>query len=177
MMAGITTAPPDQALILDLAAGPVSCFGWRHRGAPLNLVPLDALAEDYAALIAEAGLTVPIPTRPGHAEALAELFAPGTVDLVHMRNGLDHCYDPARVIEGALQVLKPGGWLRVSGYLREGEKARYEGLHQWNLDLQDDRAIIWRPGQVIDPARQWPGAEVEAEAAKGWISLRMRRPA
>jgi SAM-dependent methyltransferase len=174
-IADIVTAPLAEAVLVDIAAGPVSALGWNHRGQRLNVIPIDALAADYATIMAEAGLQVPVPTRPGHAEALTEHFAPASVDFAHMRNALDHCYDPLKVIRGAMVVLKPGASFRISTVRNEAVRENYEGFHQWNIDAPAGRLVIWRPGVEIDVAAAVPEAEISIEGDESWLYLRLRR--
>jgi SAM-dependent methyltransferase len=174
-IADIVTAPLAEAVLLDIAAGPVSSLGWNYRGQRLNVIPIDALATDYATIMAEAGLRVPVPTRPGHAEALTGLFAPASVDFAHMRNALDHCYDPLQVIRGAMAVLKPGATFRISTIRNEAVRESYQGFHQWNIDAPDGRLIIWRPGGEIDVAAAVPEAEIGIDDGDPWLYLRLRR--
>lgn len=163
----VTTAPLDAAVILDLCAGPVSILGWHHGGARLDIRPYDALADRYDALLAEAGLVPPVRTRRGEAERVAEFLPPGSADLVHIRNGLDHCYDPVAVVAGCAAVLKPGGALFLRTYQNEAESARYHGLHQWNIANRDGRLVIWRPGIEVDVGQRFP----EFDITLGWTNM------
>ncbi|MDB5373809.1 MAG: hypothetical protein JWP04_2451 [Belnapia sp.] len=174
-IARIVTAPLDEAVLLDIAAGPVSSVGWKFEGRRLNVVPIDALAEDYAAILAEAGLRAPVPTRPGHAEDLASIFPPASIDFAHMRNALDHCYDPMKVIRGALTVLKPGATFRIDTIVNEAVIEGYQGFHQWNIERRGDRLVIWRPGIEHDVAAELPHAEVTLDGGEHWLFIHIRR--
>ena len=118
---------------------------------------------------------MPVPTRTGHAEKLAELFPPASVDLAHMRNALDHCYDPLQVIRGAMAVLKPGATFWISTIRNEAVNEGYQGFHQWNIDTPGGRMVIWRPGSEIDVATAVPEAEVMIDSDADWLSFRLRR--
>jgi SAM-dependent methyltransferase len=172
--ASIVTAPIAQAVCVDLAAGPVSSLGWHSGGERPRVEAFDALADHYAPLIAEAGLGPPVATRQGEAEDLDRWFAPESVDLVHIRNGLDHCYDPARVIEAAVRVLKPGASLIIIGRLNEAEYNSYDGMHQWNVEFRGDRPVIWRHDTLIDILDRWPNLSASRHG-EAWFWLRLQK--
>lgn len=139
--------------ILDVAAGPVSSVGWRIGGEAVQLVPIDALAPQYRAILAEFDITPPVWTEHCDGEEMASKFAPGSFDVVHIRNALDHCYEPVSVIRNAFTVLKPGGALCICGHTDEAEYGKYDGLHQWNVRVESDDMIIWRPGERYEVGR------------------------
>jgi hypothetical protein len=151
----VTTAPVESAIIVDLAAGPVSVVGWLHKGHKIDVRPFDALAIEYAEMLEEEGIKPYIPTQLGHSEEIDSLFSQSSVDLVHIRNALDHCYDVPKIIDAVLKILKPHGAFVIETYRNEAETEKYSGLHQWNIDERDGRLMIWRPGVLIDVAEQW----------------------
>src|SRR5690606_6419229 len=122
--------------LLDVASGPVTNVGWRHGDVRLDVTAVDALADGFSALLDPHSLVPPVRTQKGDGEILDDLFPADHFDLVHIRNGLDHCYDPLRVLENALKVTRPGGAVFVVGYLNEAEFESYIGLHQWNVDVR-----------------------------------------
>lgn len=134
--------------ILDVASGPVTNVGWMDGGRRVEVTAVDALADEFNALLDRHGLTPPVRTRRGDGETLDRMFPADHFDVVHIRNGLDHCYDPLRVLENALKVTRPGGAVFVVGYLNEAEHEAYVGLHQWNVDVRDGDIVIWRPGET-----------------------------
>lgn len=134
--------------ILDVASGPVTNVGWRNGEQRLDVTAVDALADEFNALLDAHGLTPPVRTRRGDGETLDQLFPADHFDVVHIRNGLDHCYDPLRVLDNALKVTRPGGAVFVVGYLNEAEFESYIGLHQWNVDVRDGDIVIWRPDET-----------------------------
>jgi SAM-dependent methyltransferase len=54
-------------------------------------------------------------------------------DVVYSSNALDHTRSPRRCIEQMTAVLRPGGWLVLEGFLREGSNGNWVGLHQHDL--------------------------------------------
>jgi hypothetical protein len=59
-------------------------------------VAVDALAGEYAAILAELAREPPVPTRQGEVERLDALFPAGAFDLVTMTNALDPRARPGR---------------------------------------------------------------------------------
>ena len=133
--------------ILDVAAGPVSNVGWMDGDRPLDVTAVDALAAEFNAILDEFGLEPPQRTLASDGEQLETLFNAEEFDIVHIRNGLDHCYEPLKVLDQALRVTRRGGTVMIVGYLNEAEFESYIGLHQWNVDVQDGDVVIWRPGE------------------------------
>jgi len=158
----IRTSAPENSKILDIAAGPVTQLGWEYRGKRLDITAIDVLADEYNALLDEYGLKPPVRTGKGEAEQLAQIFPPNTFDLIHIRNALDHCYDPVKVVAGALAILKPGAVFVVQSNINEAKQEKYIGLHQWNVDAENGELIFWRPGDRIRLNERFSGAiEVE----------------
>lgn len=149
--------------MVDLAAGPVSCVGWNLDGHTINVTPVDALADDYDRILEGAGITPAVRTISGEAERIDEMFEAASVDLVYIRNALDHCYDVPKVIGSALQVLKPGGHFVVHSYRDEAERERYIGLHQWNLTTENGHFILHRPGTRVDVNKHFAG--------RAWVNV------
>jgi hypothetical protein len=53
----------QRARVLDCAAGPATTVGKTFNGERIELVAVDALADEYAALLAEFRIEPPVPTR------------------------------------------------------------------------------------------------------------------
>ena len=176
-----TGIPTTELKILDVAAGPVSCIGWKIRGERPQITPIDALATQYRALLDEFRLVPPAYTQLCDGENIDKLFAPDTFDLVHIRNALDHCYDAVAVMRNMLAVLKPGGMLIVCGYTDEAVFEKYVGLHQWNIRADNGQLIIWRPGErhVVNQlfAEQLVAVNAVQDDANRWTSVTLKKKA
>src|SRR6266446_467777 len=48
-------------------------------------------------------------------------------------NPLDHVASPKQCIENIRRVMKPGGFVYLEGFCREGTNAKWSGLHQHDL--------------------------------------------
>jgi SAM-dependent methyltransferase len=137
-------APPGaEVSILDAGAGPLSQVGKRWEGRKVKLTAVDPLADEYDRILTEVGIVPPVRTQRGEVEQLTELFPTNHFDLVHMRNALDHSYDPLRGIWQMLAVVKPGCCVLLLHHANEAEGAGYEGLHQWNLCAESSHFVVW----------------------------------
>ena len=88
--------------------------------------------------------------REGMIELLSTLYAPGSVDMVHVRNALDHCADPMVGIYESLHVLRKGGVLYLHHHINEAEREAYNGFHQYNIECRDGKLMIWNRESRID---------------------------
>ncbi|WP_170219197.1 class I SAM-dependent methyltransferase [Nocardioides litoris] len=143
-------ADREPVTLLDVGAGPLTPLGKVHPRRALEITACDALADDYDAILADAGVTPPVRTVAAHGEQLAETFGEDTFDLVHCGNALDHHYDPIAALEGMLRVVKPGGAVLLNHYVNEGVFQNYLGMHQWNIEQRDGHTVIWNPSEVHD---------------------------
>lgn len=122
------------------------------------VVAADGLARFYLRLMDEQGLV------PSHnhmpfqcpVEELHTCYPPGHFDVAHMRNSLDHAFDPLLGIERLLHVVRPGGWVLLRHARNEGVPGKFRnGLHQWAFDTRDDAAgnrsfFVWNPELEVD---------------------------
>ena len=152
-LAGTNPWPTDRGplRILDVGAGPYTTLGKTlPSGRPVELTAIDPLADEYAALLAKYGLRPPLRTKAIAGEDIPDHFAPGSFDIVHARNSLDHAEDPMRCIRNMMTVASSAGAVVLQHRGREGEKQGYRGLHQWNFQLEADpngaRLVVEQPG-------------------------------
>ena len=132
--------------ILDVGAGPHTHIGDRGAPTPIEIVPVDPLAEKYAQLLAANRIVPLMRTLPGEAEKLRSYGFSDSFDLVFSRNALDHAYDPINAVSEMLHCCRVGGHVLLEGSTNEGVKQRYKGLHQWNFEPQADTdLVIWNP--------------------------------
>lgn len=90
--------------------------------------------------------------REGMIELLSTLYQPESIDVVHVRNALDHCANPLLGIFESLYVLRKGGVLYLHHHINEAERESYNGFHQYNIDCRDGELIIWNRTQSINVA-------------------------
>ena len=129
--------------LLDVGSGPLTQLGSFRWDRPVQVRAVDPLARTYARLIRREGLTPPVWPETGFAEDLSAFLPAESFDIVHCCNALDHSFDPLRGIWEMLRVLRVGGTAVLLHTVNEAVNADYVGLHQWNFDLQDGRAMLW----------------------------------
>jgi SAM-dependent methyltransferase len=167
--------------LLDVGAGPVSPMAVEWEGRHVVTVAVDPLAHEYTRALKENGLVPLVRTRYGEAERLDQQFAADQFHLVHASNSLDHSYDPMEAIRQMLRVTMPGFYVVLEHAANEAVFQNYDGLHQWNFDVEGGRFIIWRPGVRLVVEEELAGlAQVETtlgtiEGGRRWLSTRIRK--
>lgn len=148
---------------------------------PVPVIAADGLARFYLRIFDEHGL-VPLYTPiQCPVEEIHTCFPPRHFDVAHMRNSLDHAFDPLLGIERMLSVVRPGGWVLLRHARNEGVPGKFRnGLHQWAFDgraLKDEEVLpgmsggwaflIWNPDLELDVSdhllRTGLAAEVRTE--------------
>jgi SAM-dependent methyltransferase len=150
----------DPVRVLDVGAGPATSLGKVHPERTLEIVAVDPLADEYAALWRNAGIRPPVPTERGTGERLVERFGTAAFDIAFARNALDHTIDPLTVVEQMLEVVRESGYVVLSHSQNEATKARYRGLHQWNIALEGSDLVVRRPRHEINLSAELAGRAV-----------------
>ena len=119
--------------LLELGSGPVSILAFGIDEGLFTIVAVDPLARAYRHLLRLYGVTYPIQPVPGRGETLLKQFIPASFDIAYSSNALDHTRSPRRCLEQMCQVLRPGGFLVLEGFVREGTHGNWSGLHQHDL--------------------------------------------
>jgi len=171
--------PRDHLKVLDVGAGPLTVLGKVMPGKTLEITAVDPLADAYNALIDRHGITPPVRTRKGFGEQLHELFAPGTFDLAHAQNCLDHGIDPLTAFRNMLDMIRPDGRVLLFHRENEGIEENYAGFHQWNFTERDGAFIIGaRDGTEVNVDDALRGiADVETRRVNGCLLTVLRRVA
>ena len=136
--------------ILDIGSGPLSFVGYKYDDHPIDLTIVDPLADRYNELLDQGGVTgVPRP-RTGYFESALSDFGEASFDLVWCFNSLDHSIDPLVGLYNLLMLVRPGGGLILGFHPNEADGGNYQGLHQWNLDVdgEDGALLLTRYGKV-----------------------------
>jgi SAM-dependent methyltransferase len=144
--------------VLDVGAGPMAPLGRVFDGSPIDLVAVDPLADRYNALLDELGIVPPTRTVRAEGERLLDVFPADSFDVACATNALDHCYDPAIVIDQMIEVVRPGGKVMLHHHTNEGERRLYRGMHLWNLDESNGHLVLWNPDQRIDVSERFAHA-------------------
>jgi SAM-dependent methyltransferase len=136
---------PDggEVSILDVGSGPITRLGYRWTGRVVTITAVDALADEYQALLDKHRIVPPLRTVACSAESLTNRFPGGSFDLAYCRNALDHCYSPVKAIRQMLHVVRGSGLVVLEHYANEAETTGYYGLHQWNFDVLEGRLKVW----------------------------------
>ena len=98
----------ESSKVLDVGAGPITSLGTLSGERPVELIPIDALAREYDAMLAEFGIVPPVRTIFGEGENLVEQFGRDVVDAVNCANALDHFFDPMKALVEGIHALKVG---------------------------------------------------------------------
>lgn len=153
--------PQKDIKILDVGAGPLTSLGKKHPSKRLIIIPTDALAKHYDALLEKHHIHPPVRTLAVEAERLTNFFPSNTFDLVYARNSIDHCYNPLEAIRKMLVVLKHDCFLVLEHSENEAESELYSGLHQWNFTINRKGAFIIKgKSRYIDVSRELAHASV-----------------
>lgn len=135
----------DSVRVLDVGAGPVTVLGRRHGGVSLDVTPVDPLAEQYAQLLAEAGIQPPVRTRACDGEHVARRFGTAAFEIAYSRNAVDHSAHPLGVVRAMLDSVVPDGFVALRHYRCEAENNGYVDLHNWNFDIDGGALLLWGP--------------------------------
>jgi ubiquinone/menaquinone biosynthesis C-methylase UbiE len=134
----------DEIKVLDVGSGPVSILS-RLNTIYTNLVisAADPLATEYCTLSKSYtdifDITIP---QQVEAEELSNFYGNEMFDIVHIRNALDHTIDPVKSLFEMNKVLKKNGFLIIHGFENEAICENWQGMHQWNLSLENGNLII-----------------------------------
>ena len=109
---------------------------------PLNIRYVDPLAPYFNRILNRHKRNLP-PITFGMAEYLSSFFPTSSADLVIIQNALDHSAQPMKGIVEAIDVLKPGGVLYLNHHPNEAVTEHYKGFHQFNINEEDGRLMIW----------------------------------
>ena len=129
-------------------------LGKKCPGRVLHITAVDPLAAEYDRILASHRITPLVRTAAGEAGGVGKQFGPDRFDLVYCRNAMDHGYDPMAGIRNCVEVVKPGCFVTLFHFTDEGVYEQYEGLHQWNFNVEAGRFVIWNPSTKIDVAAE-----------------------
>jgi ubiquinone/menaquinone biosynthesis C-methylase UbiE len=135
----------ESVSILDVGAGPLTTLGKVWEGHRVEITAVDLLADSYDRILDDFGIKPAVRTVSCATEELVGRFGENRFDLVHVENALDHHADVVKAIEQMLRVAKVGGHIVMRHARNEGETQGYQGLHQWNLCIDDSDYLIWNP--------------------------------
>jgi SAM-dependent methyltransferase len=127
--------------VLELGSGPASILAAGVDEGLFNVVAVDPLARVYRELLSLNDLLYPIQPVSGSGETLQAQFQPESFDIVYSSNALDHTRSPLRCLEQICEVLRPGGFLLLEGFICEGSHGGWGGIHQHDLFPEDGHLV------------------------------------
>lgn len=147
--------------ILNTGSGPLAPQPLRcgPRSGEVKVVAADGLARFYLKVLDDNGMEPPFLPVQCPVEELHTCFPPAHFDVVHIRNALDHSFDPVLGIERMLHVARPGGWVLLRHARNEGVAGQFRnGLHQWAFDVEmpsgeEPHFLVWNPDLRLDVTR------------------------
>ena len=152
----------EKPVIVDVGCALSYVFSNIIGGKEYEVTYLDPLAPYYNKILDDYSLSYPRITF-GMGETLSLHFPADSVSMFHIRNALDHSVRPMTVIWQALMCLHTGGVLYLNHKPNEAEHEAYVGFHQYNVDCNDGRLIIWNREERFDVGEELSDyAKVEA---------------
>ena len=85
----------------------------------------------------------------GYGEGLSQIFPQNFFHLIYSVNAIDHSQNPQKFINNIHHVLKPGGYLVLQGFIKEGSAAHWFGLHQWDIDIENNDLLLTNKKRTI----------------------------
>lgn len=142
----------EGAVLMDIGCGAVSRYGsLLPDGSKVDFVAVDSLAYAYQKINAYYAPENKKTVTFGMFEFMAVFFEKDFADVILIENALDHCIDPLKSLIECLQILKPGGLLRLYHHRAEALWEGCLGLHKWNIDYNDDQEfIIWNEQNYVN---------------------------
>lgn len=129
---------------IEVGSGPVSQFYTNYflDKPNISIITIDPLAEFYKAIHKKYFMDYNIECIAGYGETLHEDFPANSFDIVYSRNAIDHSQSPADFVKDLYHILKPGGYLILYGFVREGSNQSWFGLHQWDIEVENDDLLL-----------------------------------
>lgn len=116
---------------------------------PLDVHYVDPLAIHFNDILRKHKKDLPL-IEFGMAEYLSAFIPSSDASLITIQNALDHSSMPIKGIVESLVALRTGGVLYLNHHPNEAEMEKYKGFHQYNVDEQDGKLIIWNKQERIN---------------------------
>jgi SAM-dependent methyltransferase len=135
---------PAPLLLIDVGAGPFSAFNIDSlvNRSDLKIVTVDPLADFYKELHRKFQTNYASNLVKGYGEALDEHFEKDRFHLAITENALDHAMNPKLFIRKLFDIVKPGGYLILTGYVNNGSIEKWQGLHKWDIEVMNGELIL-----------------------------------
>lgn len=119
--------------VADIGCGPISSLAYLVHEGLADVLGLDAVADEYADLLAQYDIKSPVKQVQGIGEYMDREIADESFDIVFCRNALDHHQCPALAWLNMFKMTKVGGQIIQSHSIREATKEGWKQLHQFDL--------------------------------------------
>jgi ubiquinone/menaquinone biosynthesis C-methylase UbiE len=133
----------EELRVIEVGCGPTSQFYAEDLARkPLSIITVDPLAKVYRRLHDQYKTGYNIMCIEGYGENLNKLFPEQAFHLVYSQNAIDHSMNPQLFVKNMSRILKVGCFLVLSGFIKEGTKANWLGLHQWDIEVKNGKLLI-----------------------------------
>jgi len=151
----------DGIEILDVGAGPISQIGTLLDDGEVKIIQVDVLDDYFRGIMQSPS---PHESYALRGEDMKSHFGNRRFDLVYASNSVDHCEDPESVLGNIGKLTRGPVFLE---HLQNCATINgWNGLHQWNFDVQDDRVVLCSRTEQIDVAETVGAKEWEYSFAK-----------
>jgi SAM-dependent methyltransferase len=140
----------EKLRFIDVGSGPVTSYFDKLDINQWDIVTVDPLAQFYNRLNEKYKVNYPYKCVEGTGETLNTLFDNESYHLVLSQNAMDHATSPKIFMKNLYNILKPGGFLYLNGFAKEGEAAKWMGLHQHNLYVVGDHLFWTNRDKTVD---------------------------
>jgi SAM-dependent methyltransferase len=150
-MANLRKTFPNKLSLIDVGAGPFSVFNIDYllTCQDLEIVTLDPLATFYNKLHERFQTNYKLEITEGSGEDLVKQFGKNRFHLAFTENALDHSANPLAFAKNLLDIVMPGGYLIVIGYLNNGTLEKWQGLHKWDVGIDNGELIVSNQNKTI----------------------------
>jgi SAM-dependent methyltransferase len=131
--ASLGIADHEPVPVLEIGSGPLSHLAYGVEQKAIAVTAIDPLAPQYERLMARLGASWPIRPRLGYGEQVAREFPGQPFAIAYVCNALDHTLSPRACVENMAAVVRPGGFIYIEGFSREGTNEGWRGLHRFDL--------------------------------------------
>ena len=164
--------PVDESVIdvLDVGAGPLTILGKKIKSnrdieQELRITCTDPLADEYMVLLKKYKIRSVTLNVKANSEELTNHFPQSYFDFVYMRNALDHSFDPLTAVGEMIELVKRDRYIILEHENNEAENENYEGLHQWNIKIENGDFTIWNKSTFYNVTEYYKTeADIRCEA-------------
>ncbi len=125
--------------LLEIGSGPISILAYAVQEKLCDVVAIDPLADFYKKMMKGFGYSYPVVPVKGTAERLLDVVCEDSFDIAYSSNALDHAKSPKVCLDNIYHVIKPGGYIFLEGYSREGTNMKWWGLHKHDIFPNGER--------------------------------------